>query len=704
MKNFKVFSVILACFLALGLVLASCPEPGGTTYTVTFDANGGSGTAPSAQTVNAGSSINLPNGSGLSKSGFNFGGWNTNNSGTGDNYQSGDSYTPTGHITLYAKWNDANATYTVTFNSNGGTAVNPITNVTHGSTISSPADPTKNGYSFGGWYRDTGLVYQWNFAADTVTANITLYAKWDLDTGTEGLFFTSLGNAYSVSKGTATAAEVVIPAFYEGKPVTHIETNGFSNYTNMTGISIPTSVTSIGNYAFNNNVNLTSIAIPNSVTNIGSSVLSGCSSITSVTVPFIGSALNASSAHIGYLFGASSYSGQNVYIPTSLQSVIITSIYNVPANTFNGCTGLTSITIPASVTSIGNNAFQDCAGLTSIMIPASVTSIGNNAFQGCAGLTNVTIPASVTSIGNNAFQGCAGLTNVTIPASVTSIGNNAFQGCAGLTSIMIPASVTSIGNGAFLGCTKMSSITLPFVGNTLNGTTNTHFGYIFGLTNPGPSGVPASLKTVIITGGIHIESNAFQYCSYLTSITIPASVMYIGKDAFLNCSNLTSIMVDNNPNYASEDGILYGISNKAKTSLIKAAPQGISDAITIPDSVMSIGENAFMSCTSLTSMTIPASVTYIGSSAFYGCAGLISITIPASVTYIGSSAFYGCAGLISVTFAAGSAISSTNFGSDAFPGSDGAGRDNLRTAYLVAANGGAGTYTRASGGSIWTKQ
>ena len=119
-----------------------------------------------------------------------------------------------------------------------------------------------------------------------------------------------------------------------------------------------------------------------------------------------------------------------------------------------------SITIPSSikvndeeytVTSIGD-AFKFCRGLTSVTIPNSVTSIGKNAFWGCSGLTSVTIPNSVTSIGVSAFYNCRGLTSVTIPNSVTSTGVHAFGYCSGLTSVTIPNSVTSIDEGAFQYC------------------------------------------------------------------------------------------------------------------------------------------------------------------------------------------------------------------------------------------------------------
>ena len=124
---------------------------------------------------------------------------------------------------------------------------------------------------------------------------------------------------------------------------------------------------------------------------------------------------------------------------TSIKSIedlkYFTSMKEINANAFYGCSSLTSVTIPNSVTSIGDYAFDGCSGLTSVTIPNSVTAIGNSAFDGCSGLTSVTIPNSVTSIGESAFCGCSGLTSVTIPNSVTSIGKSAFYGCSGLKEV-----------------------------------------------------------------------------------------------------------------------------------------------------------------------------------------------------------------------------------------------------------------------------
>ena len=97
---------------------------------------------------------------------------------------------------------------------------------------------------------------------------------------------------------------------------------------------------------------------------------------------------------------------------------------------FSGCSGLTSLTIPSSVTEIGSYAFEDCSGLTSLTIPSSVTSIGYYAFSGCSGLTSLTIPSSVTSIDDNAFSGCSGLTSIYVyPEKVPILGTGVFSGC-----------------------------------------------------------------------------------------------------------------------------------------------------------------------------------------------------------------------------------------------------------------------------------
>ena len=120
---------------------------------------------------------------------------------------------------------------------------------------------------------------------------------------------------------------------------------------------------------------------------------------------------------------------------------------------FNGCSGLTSLTLPSSVTKIGCYALSNCIGLTSLTLPSSVTEIGELAFLNCRGLTNFTIPSGVTSIGSGAFFSCYGLISLTIPSSVTAIGSMAFNGCSSLTSIYAyMEKLPETGSNLFLGC------------------------------------------------------------------------------------------------------------------------------------------------------------------------------------------------------------------------------------------------------------
>ena len=340
------------------------------------------------------------------------------------------------------------------------------------------------------------------------------------------------------------------------------------------------------------------------------------------------------------------------------------------------------------VTSIAANAFKDNAHITSVTIPDSITSISSSAFSNCTSLESITLPfvgATKNGTSNTHFGYIFGASSYDknssyVPSSLktvvitggTSIGSSAFYGCTSLTSIEIPDSVTSIGSSAFYVCTNLERITLPFVGATQNGTSNTHFGYIFGASDYGnnSSYVPSSLKTVVITGGTGIGSSAFAYCRSLTSVTIPDSVTSIGSSAFRDCTSLTSVTIPASVtsidsyafgNCTSLTSVTFG-DNSQLTSIDYEAFKICTSltSIEIPASVTSIDSYAFAYCTSLTSVTFGdnSQLTSIDSNAFWDCTSLTSIEIPASVTSIGQEAFGNCSSLTSVTFGDNSQLTS----------------------------------------------
>ena len=351
-----------------------------------------------------------------------------------------------------------------------------------------------------------------------------------------------------------------------------------------------------------------------------------------------------------------------ITIPSEIDGKPVTSI---GYKAFQDCTGLTSITIPNSVTSIENaslfgvSAFDGCSNLTSINVAS-----GNNYYSGINGVlfnkkktelirypegksqTSYTIPNSVTSIRNEAFDYCTGLTSITIPNSVTSIGYMAFYKCTGLTSITIPNSVTSIGDEAFKYCTGLKSINVASENNYYSGINGVLFNKKKTKLIRYPEGKSQTSYT-IPNSVTSIGNYAFWNCTGLTSITLGNSVTSIGDYAFYKCTGLTSITLGN-----------------SVTSIGYCAFDGCTGltSITIPDSVTSIGHYAFWNCTGLTSITLGNSVTSIGYDAFSGCSSLISVSIGNSVTNIPNNAFARCDKLTNVTL--GNSL--TSIGIEAF--------------------------------------
>lgn len=590
--------------------------------------------------------------------------------------------------TLVVNYYYTRNSYTVTFVTNGGTAIDSITQKYDSEFDLSDAERT--GYTFGGWFTDAGLTAELE-DAKVAGYNMTLYAYWT-EEAKAGDFSYSGTESITISGYTGTDTEIQIPSYIKGLPVT-----------------------TIASYAFQNESTLTEIVVPESVTTIGEGAFKGCSALEDVTLPFIGKSADATAyeAVFGYIFGYTTtsttstsygyssysstafynkqyssvsgatwqyaclnYSGSSYYhnrsyfyyIPASVKNVTITSQTTIPTAAFNGCNFIESITIPTTTTNIGEYAFQGCSalnylnsttegqfniptGITEIkgytfkgcdslldpVIPNGVTSIGSYAFADCDLLPEVDLPATVESIGSYAFSGCISLEKVnsdtdgelTLPTGVTTIGEYAFKDLESITKIVIPNNVTSIGSSAFYGCDFVESITLPFVGNSADSTSR-RFSSIWGT-------IPSTLKSVTVSAGTTIPEYAFSGCSTIESITIPTTVESIGAYAFQNCAALKRL----NSTTDGEFNIPEGVTE------IKSYTFNGCESLTeivISANITSIGNYAFYSCVQLESVEFAtdSKLETIGSYAFANCTLIEELQLPEMLTTIGSYAFSGC--------------------------------------------------------------
>ena len=487
-------------------------------------------------------------------------------------------------------------------------------------------------------------------------------------------------------------------------------------------VVIEDDVTSIGNYAFSGCSSLTDITLPSSVTSIKSCAFYKCSQLASIEIP--------------------------------------SSVTSIGNSAFRNCTGLTSITISDRVTSIGNYVFWGCSNLTSIVIPDSVTSIGELAFSDCSSLTSITIPDSVTSIGYAAFSDCSSLKIISLSckstlkksdfgdqadlvsytshtlkkteakaATCTEKGNKEYWTCehcgkyflsddtnpetataVELSETVIPAShkLTKVeakdatcaedGNKEYWTCEHCKKYFLSDDTNPETATAVEQSETIIPAlkhknattrdavepngTKPGYSGdrYCPDCDTVLEKGYTYWNEGNLTWKldadgtlnisgtgamkdydsdsnpspiynnSDVKEVVIEDGVTSIGNKAFDSCSSLTSITIPNSVT-SIKAATFYGC-----TSLT---------SITIPDSVTSIGYATFTGCSSLTSITIPDSVTSIGYATFAGCSSLTSITIPDSVTSIGESAFSNCSSLQTISLSCKSTLKRSDFGDQA---------------------------------------
>jgi len=630
----------------------------GKTFTVTFEANGGSVTPSSARTGSGGKLASLPT---PVREGYTFAGWFTAAEG-GTRVTTSTVFTD--NAAIYAHWSeseDLDWRYD---------------------------QPTKTLYITG-----TGPMEAYPSENHVTQAPWSMYAAEMravvIDSGVESV-------GHRAFEGCSNLQSVALPA-----SVTSIGDSSFAYCTSLNSIALPNGLRSIAPYAFFQCTELRDVQIPRSTTAIGEAAF-GQSGLTSVTVP-------------GSVMGLDNMTFISCYNLTT--ATLEQGVATVAEQVFNNCSSLQTLYLPASLSSIGDESFignpalsdvyfdgteAEWSGVSvlgnnasllnaafhfkddgeegwrydettktlyilgsgpmvdyptsinrpwyqyreeiqSVVIENGITSIGDSAFCECGSLTSVTIPDSVTSIGETAFWRCTALTSVTIPNRVATIGSRAFMECRSLTSITIPDSVTSIGFAAFSNCGSLASVTLPK-----------------GIASISESAFADchSLTSVTIPDSVTLIGNgAFARCDGLTSVTIPASVAGIGDYAFDGCAKLTDVYyggtaaqwetveigIRNDPLRSAnihfnggEDEWRYDEATKTLYITGSGPMKNYGDpndrpwsqyteeiqSVIIENGITSIGSTAFYFCTSLTSATIPDSVTSVEQYAFRGDASL----------------------------------------------------------------------------------
>ena len=514
-------------------------------------------------------------------------------------------YEVTQNITLYAKWEKN--TYNVHFELNGGEGVSDL-NV---SVINEEPIPTREGYTFLGWYFESNFINKLTFPYE-VTQNITLYAKW--------------GENLPTSISFAVSAEGVLT-----------EVNGISETNNV--VIIPKQVNNIEvkeikKELFLNNIYIEKLVIPETVTTLGYRMCYGCTNLKEVNFP------------------------DNISV--------------IPDCTFEKCTLLEKINIPQSLVQIRNDAFAE-SGIKEFIAPDSFKEIWGYAFKDCKNLEKVDLNKT-TSIGDMSFENCTKLSSIVLPNTLVELGTYVFSGCTLLNNIKMPSNPIEITNTFIYGSgyyndAKNWENGILYVDNYLITTNNDLLNQesinvkegtiviaINAFTNNGKN-----LKSIVLPEGLKIiGSSAFSSLNSLSQINIPSSVISIGNNAFgstdlyENQSNWENggfyidnwlLAVDNvkMTEFTVKEGTV-GVSNgKSDTSLFPTKATSIS-SLTLPSTLKYIGNRSFARL-KITSLELPETLETMKEGAFMTCAFLESVNLEDCINLksIGNQAFSNCA-------------------------------------------------------------
>ena len=687
--------IALTCIFAVSLFSCKITTDEPDTFTVAFNANGGSGSIESI-TKTENEEFELPANT-FTRTGYTFASWNTKQAPdeSSKSYKDKEKITLTEDLTLYAQWaagtgtaykvehwqqniTDDNYTLaktepmtgttgeetvakaeetagftakkftqekiapdgstvvkirydrkiiTLTFDADNGEEKTTLSGK-FGAEIVSPS-PEKTDFIFTGWNTDKIPTESSKSYKDKIilTEDLTLYAQWE-----EILYKIN----YELNGGTNASEN---PSTFK-KSDNIALTEPTYEYFDFCGWYLTQDFTDENITGWNVGEKTDDVTVYAKWTVKAENVVNAINKLTEGThnIFVVGEIDKTTVKNIGNTL-CSNQNSSNKNAKVNLDLSGTTGLENIPSRVFYGCTSLTNIELPESITSIGDYAFYGCESLTNIRLPESITSISDNTFYGCESLTNIKLPESVTSIGGYAFGKCTSLTDIEIPANVTAIDGSAFVACHNVTSLHVENNnkyYQSFNNCIY---TKDGQTLICVLGN--------------------PSSI-SFLQSITSIG-----NHSFKYCLSLKDIEIPASITNIGNWAFDNCISLTNIEIPES---------VTSIGRGTFYCCIKLVN------IAIPKSITNIDASAFEYCRSLTNIEIPESVTSIGHSAFWSCTSLTDIEIPTSVTTIEDYAFYACSSLTTVNYMG----TKEQWNSISV---DGSGNKNLTSAKIICTDG-----------------
>ncbi|MBP3299929.1 MAG: leucine-rich repeat domain-containing protein [Clostridia bacterium] len=401
----------------------------------------------------------------------------------------------------------------------------------------------------------------------------------------------------AISGYVGSESKVVVPREIDGKAVTEVSPGAFMQ-KNISSITLPKGVTTVGKSAFYECEILFEAILPDTVIHLGDGAFYNCETLKRITVP--------------------------------------AGVTEIGTSTFEGCTSMMQVILPEGITKIGQNAFADCT-FSTITLPASLKSTEKGAFRNCKSLTQILFFDGFESLGAESFSGCSALRSVQLGSTVSVLGDRAFEKCTALAEFLGGEGLTTIGEQCFDGAHIVGKpnyqmilgdgILVKYFGSEPHVSVEDSVKVI----GSGAFEENTSLQTVTLPPAI-IRDRAFKNCTALTQVVLPQTVTQIGKEAFSGCVNLSFMQLPASLTDLGEGAFAHC-----------AALKGIA----LPPTLKYVPANAFARCTSLIEVKFNGQ-TEIGAGAFADCAGLTSVSLTASMQKVGDFAFADCSGLKTV--------------------------------------------------------